>query len=68
MAAAVGMQPLAFQSQHQAPSTPASLLDLVFSAPLIPSVAKHLYLLRAVHRTPENALYKVRALGGRGAV
>lgn len=39
---------------------PASLLSLVFSCPLIESVPQHLHLLRAVHRTPENALYKVQ--------
>lgn len=63
MATAVALQPgLAHQSHWAAPSTPAnSLVSLVFSAPLIESVPLHLYLLRSVHKTPDNALFKARS-------
>ena len=37
----------------------ASLLSAVFSVPLVEAVRWHTALLRAVHRVPENILYKV---------
>ena len=60
MATAV-LQPVnALQGQWgPAPSTPSSLLSLVFSAPLIETVPQHLHLLRSVHQVAENGLYKV---------